>query len=108
MPKDKETICKDDMYSGKNDGLTFEKFDDIVISWCREKYGDKYALALWKDELMQLGSLDLTDDLDNYGFETYCEWMFDILSLESPRYAAELWKSDRFWTKKWQLEQRQR
>jgi hypothetical protein len=34
--------------------------------------------------------------------------MFDILSLESPRYAAELWKSDRFWTKKWQLEQRQR
>ena len=63
MPKDKETICKDDMYSGKNDGLTFEKFDDIVISWCREKYGDKYALALWKDELMQLGSLDLKDDL---------------------------------------------
>ena len=50
----------------------------------------------------------ITDDLDNYGFETYCEWMFDIMSLESPRYAAELWKSDRFWTKKWQLEQRQR
>ena len=90
MPKDKDIVSKDEMYSGKNDGLTFEKFDDIVISWCREKYGDKYALALWKDELMQLGSLDLTDDLDNYGFETYCEWMFDILSLESPRYAAEL------------------
>ncbi len=46
MPKDKEMISKDDMYSGKNDGLTFEKFDDMVISWCREKYGDKYALAL--------------------------------------------------------------
>ena len=108
MPKDKETICKDELYSGKSDGLTFEQFDDNIISWCREKYGDKYANALWKNELMQLGSLDLMDDLDNYGFETYCEWMFDILSLESPRYAAELWKSDRFWTKKWQLEQRQR
>ena len=96
------------MYSGKSDGLTFEKFDDQIISWCREKYGDKYAVALWKDELMKIGTLDLKDDLDNYGFENYCEWMFDILSLESPRYAAELWKSDRFWTKKWQLEQRQR
>ncbi len=63
MPKDKETICKDEMYSGKSDGLTFEQFDDKIISWCREKYGDKYAIALWKDELMQLGSLDLVRDL---------------------------------------------
>jgi phage terminase small subunit len=96
------------MYSGKKEGLTFEKFDDMVISWGREKYGDKYANALWKNELLTLGSLDLTDDLDRYGFETYCEWIFDILSLDSPKYAAELWRSERFWTKKWQLEQRQR
>jgi hypothetical protein len=34
--------------------------------------------------------------------------MFDILSLDSPKYAAELWTTDRFWTKKWQMEQRQR
>jgi hypothetical protein len=71
MPKDRETLSKDDMYSGKSEGLTFEKFDDLVISWCREKYGDKYAQALWKDELMKIGTLDLTDDLDLYGFETY-------------------------------------
>ena len=50
------------MYSGKKEGLTFEKFDDMVISWGREKYGDKYANALWKNELLSLGSLDLTDD----------------------------------------------
>ena len=72
MPKDTAKAI-DDQYSGKTDGLTFEKFDDKVISWCREKYGDKYAHALWKDELMKLGTLDLTDDLDSYGFETYCE-----------------------------------
>jgi hypothetical protein len=96
------------MYSGKKEGLTFEKFDDVVISWGLEKYGDKYANALWKNELLSLGSLNLNDDLDRYGFETYCEWMFDILSLDSPKYTAELWRSERFWTKKWQLEQRQR
>ena len=61
------------MYSGKKEGLTFEKFVDMVIRWGREKYGDKYANALWKNELLSLGSLDLTDDLDRYGFETYCE-----------------------------------
>jgi hypothetical protein len=44
--------------------------------------------ALLKEELTILGSLDLTDDLDNYGFETYCKWMFDILSLESKAKAA--------------------
>ena len=96
------------LYSGKTEGLTFERFDDMVVSWGREKYGDKYAIALLKNELLNISTLDLTEDLDAYGFETYCEWMFDILSLDSPKYATELWKSDRFWTKKWQLEQRQR
>jgi hypothetical protein len=56
----------------------------------------------------QVGDLDLTDDLDYYTFETHCEMMYDILSLESPKHAAELLKSDRFWTKKWQMENRQR
>jgi hypothetical protein len=79
----------------------------MVISWGREKYGDKYANALWKNELPQIGNLDLSDDLDSYGFETY-EWVFDILSLYSPKYDAEHWKPDRFWSKKWQMEQRQR
>jgi hypothetical protein len=43
--KDKE------LYSGKASGLTFEAFDEKVITWCRKKYGDGYAVALWKNEL---------------------------------------------------------
>jgi len=35
-------------YSGKMDGLTFEKFDDLVVRWGRKKWGDKYATALWQ------------------------------------------------------------
>ena len=34
-------------YSGKMDGLTFEKFDDLVVRWGRKKWGDKYATALY-------------------------------------------------------------
>ncbi len=40
-------------YSGKMDGLTFEKFDDLVVRWGRKKWGDKYATALWQDELLK-------------------------------------------------------
>ena len=95
-------------YSGKLDGLTFEKFDDLVIRWGRKRWGDKYATALWQNEMVKVGDWDLSDDLDWFTFEAHCESMYDILSLESPKHAAELIKSERFWTKKWQVENRQR
>ena len=77
-------------YSGKIDGLTFEKFDDLVIRWGRKKWGDKYATALWQDDMLKVGDLNLHEELDAYTFEAFCEQMFDILSLESPKYAAEI------------------
>ena len=108
MEIDDETKALTVMYSGKLDGLTFEKFDDLVIRWGRKRWGDKYATALWQNDMVMVGDLDLSDDLDWYTFEAHCESMYDILSLESPKHAAELIKSDRFWTKKWQVENRQR
>ena len=108
MAIDDETKALTVKYSGKLDGLTFEKFDDLVIRWGRKRWGDKYATALWQNEMVKVGDLDLSDDLDWYSFEAHCEMMYDILSLESPKHAAELIKSDRFWTKKWQVENRQR
>jgi hypothetical protein len=33
-------------FTGKDDGLTFDKFDEKVISWGRLKYGERYATAL--------------------------------------------------------------
>ena len=50
---------KKDLFTGKPDGLTWEKFDDKVISWGRRKFGNAYAIALWKDELLALKSIDL-------------------------------------------------
>ncbi len=108
MIKDEKESTLSVKYSGKIDGLTFEKFDDLVIRWGRKRWGDKYATVIWQNELIKVGELDLTDDLDWYTFEEHCEAMYDILSLESPKHAAELIKSDRFWTKKWQVENRQR
>ncbi len=57
------------MFSGKSGkGLTFEEFDNKVLSWARKQYGHVYAKQLWEDTLVDLRSLDLTDDLDYYGY----------------------------------------
>jgi hypothetical protein len=39
-------LDKSEMFSGKNDGMTFEKLDEKVLSWGRSKFGDKYATLL--------------------------------------------------------------
>ena len=79
------------LFTGKSDGLTWEKFDDSVVSWGRKKFGDAYAMALWKDELMNLRDLDMTDDLVKYAFEDYCDLVYDMLVQESPKYASDLY-----------------
>ena len=44
-------VDKSELYSGKSDGITFEKLEEKVLSWGRANFGDKYATQLWKDEL---------------------------------------------------------
>ena len=65
------TVDKSEMFSGKGDGITFEKLDEKVLSWGRAKFGDKYAPQLWKDELLDLSKLDLKDELDNFEYEMH-------------------------------------
>jgi hypothetical protein len=38
----------------------------------------------------------------------HCATVYEVLALKSPKEADHLYQSDRFWTKKWQLEFRQR
>ena len=59
--------------NGKTNGWTWTQFEDAVVSWGRAKYGDKYIKGLWRDELMQIKDLDLTDPQQEYDFERLCE-----------------------------------
>ncbi len=92
--KDKE------LYSGKAPGLSIEAFDEKVITWCRKKYGDNYAVALWKDELSNIVDLDLTDDEDYLAFELQCAKVYDILCRSSVKNADHIYAKNIFWTKK--------
>ncbi len=38
----------------------------------------------------------------------HCARVYEVLAIKSPKEADHLFGSDRFWTKKWQLEFRQR
>jgi hypothetical protein len=96
-----------ELYSGKTSGLTFEAFDEKVISWCRKKYGDAYAVGLWENELDDIYNLDLADDEDNFSFELQCAKVYDVLCRKSVKNADHLHAKSEFWTKKYQVEFRQ-
>ncbi len=92
------------MFTGKQNGIPFDKFEDKVISWGRLMYGEKYAKALWRNELVDLKELDLTDELDQYKFEEHCSMVNDVIACDSPKYASTLLKDKRFQTVKWQID----
>jgi hypothetical protein len=96
-------------FSGKPDkGLTFEEFDKKALSWARKKYGNTYAKQLWEDTLPNIKDLDLLEDYEFFIFQEHCEFVYNMLSLESAKNADALYHSAKFWTVKWQLENRQR
>jgi hypothetical protein len=101
-------VDKSDMFSGKSDGITFEKLDEKVLSWGRAKFGDKYATQLWKDELTDIAKLDLKDELDSFEYEMHCTMVYDVLCYDSAKYADGLFETNRFWTVQYQLQARQR
>ena len=107
MANNKESVDK--KFSGKpGKGLTFQEFDLKVLSWARKQYGNSYAKPLWENSLPDILNLDLTDDLDSYVFEEHCEFVYDVLGHESTKHADTLYHTAKFWTVKWQSENRQR
>ena len=60
MAEKNKQVAEADKFSGKANGLTWEKSDEKVVSWGRLKFGEKYARALWRDELLPLRDLVLT------------------------------------------------
>ena len=102
------TKVEKEFFTGKSDGLTFEKFDEKVLSWGRRKFGDKYATLLWKDELYDLNKIDLNDELDQFDFEMHCTMVYDVMCYDSAKYADGLFDTHRFWTIQFQIQARQR
>jgi hypothetical protein len=97
-------VEKSEMFSGKSDGITFEKLDEKFLSWGRSKFGDKYATLLWKDELADLTKLDLQDDLESFEYDMHCTMVYDVLCHDSAKYADGLFETPRFWTLEYQLQ----
>jgi hypothetical protein len=92
------------MYSGKSPGLTFEAFGESVVSWGRQKFGERFAKALWRDEMVVLEKVDLDDPESEFNFESYCNLVYEVIMIESPKYA----ESAKFKTVKFQVDTRRR
>jgi hypothetical protein len=78
------------LYSGRAPGMTFEQFDECVISWGRAKFGEKYIKGLWRNELIDLNEFDLSDELDKFKMEEHCDLVYQVLLISSPKYADSL------------------
>jgi hypothetical protein len=73
------------MYSRKSPGMTFEAFDECVVSWARNK-------------------LELEDDLDTFKFEEYCNQVYEAILIDSPKWTESLVGTQKFKTLKFQIE----
>ena len=104
----KEEKAEKDKFSGGDDGITFEKLDEAVLSWGRAKFGDQYATKLWRNELLDLAKVDIHDDLQNFEYENHCAMVYDVMCYDSAKYADGLFEQARFWTVQWQIQNRQR
>jgi hypothetical protein len=40
---------KVEKFSGGTDGISFEKLDEMMLSWGRAKFGVAYATKLWRN-----------------------------------------------------------
>ncbi len=89
-------VDKSEQFSGKSDGISFEKLDEKVLSWGRQKFGDKYATLLWKDELTDLAKLDLKDELELFEYNMHCTMVYDVMGYDSAKYADGLFETARF------------
>ncbi len=55
-----------------------------------------------------LAAFVMAEDFDYYQFTEHCEFVYDMLCLDSVKNADSLYSTPKFWPVKWQLENRQR
>jgi hypothetical protein len=96
------------LYSGKSPGMTFEAFDECVLSWARNKHGERFGKALWRDVMVDLEKLDLEDELDQFTFDAYCNQVYEALQIDSSKWAESLVATPKFKTCKFQMEMRRK
>ena len=85
-------------FSGKSKDQSFDVFDEKVLTWCRKQFGDNYAKALWHNKLIDVDTLDLDVEEDNFTFEMHISTVYEVVALKSPKEADHLYQSARFWT----------
>jgi hypothetical protein len=109
MVRNEREVVEKVLFSGKEAGLSFEKLDEKMQSWGRKTFGDKYAKDLWRNDLLELSTLNIKEDeLHKFAFEMHCAEVYDMLCEDNVRHVEGLFYSDRFWTVLWQVENRQR
>ena len=96
-------------YGEANQGISHTEFDRNTVSWLTEKYGLTYGKQMWENTLVDLLALDvMNNDLHEFDFNNHVSVVDTIMAEKSQKYALAMHESAQFWTRKFQLEWRDR
>ena len=94
VKNDAEDIIRqaEKFWGSKSKGITWEEAVRKVFSWARKKFGDKFGNKLWRNDLLDLKVLDIsdTDSVSYYQFEEHCEQVYEVIGQVDHRYAENL------------------
>ena len=97
---------RQEVLTGDPDGLTWDEFERMVMTWAQPKYGASYARGLWCNQLPDISWLDLKVEEDFNTFKVECKKVYEIIAHENEPYAKVLYSREWFWSKKWQEDYR--
>ena len=68
-------------WGGKGKGISWEEADRKIFSWARRKFGDKYGRQIWRNDLLDLKALDISDtaSVSYYQFVEHCEQVYEVI-----------------------------
>ena len=86
-------------WDGKN--YTFHQFDEAILNWCDEKWGDELGIHLWKDTLPE--SLEaLHNEPGQKEWKEFCEMVYRHHTITDVKNALYLRETEVFWTLEFQ------
>ena len=80
--------------NGKTTGWTWTEFEEAVMSWGRNKYGETYTKGLWCDTLPDIAGLNLNDGSQWYDFERMCEMVYGVMGKDNVKYATTIYEQE--------------
>ncbi len=81
---------QDSMCPGNPPGVAFGVFQKCMVSWACNVYGERFGKELNEKEVFDIDQIDFEDDSDLDKFEKYGCKVYEMMSIDSFKWAESL------------------